>query len=243
MKQYSQRGLSLIELMVSLALGLIITLGVMNIFISARSTYTLQNTAAAMQEDARYLLTRMSQEIRMVGMFGCLATVTDKSTSAAFTTAFNKPIVYSKDSTSTVLTLVTSDVGSASTSPTWTVLSDCISSSTAYTGKATAASGQIAFPVHQVVYTFKSSTNALYTGTGTAQQVLLSNVKDFSLMFGLAGSASDTAVTSYATTVANPALVRSIRISLTLADPTTNTNAALPDQVFSVVASIRNRLL
>lgn len=242
--KHSQRGLSLIELMVSLALGLIITLGVLNIFISARSTYTLQNTSAAMQEDARYLLSRMSQEIRMAGMFGCLATVADNSTGATFSAAFNQPINYSIDNTNgTVLTLATSDVGSAGTLPTWTILSDCRSAATAYTGAATPGSGQMAFPIHQVVYTFKN--NAIYTGSGTSQQVLLSNVSAFSLMFGLANSASDsdTTVTSYTTAAPNPAYIRSIRITITLLDPSTNTETKLGNQVFSVVASMRNRLM
>lgn len=235
--RHSQRGLSLIELMVSLALGLIITLGVMNIFLSARNTYTVQNSAAVMQEDARYFLSRISQEVRMVGMFGCVATVTDSSTNLAFTTAYAKPISY--DATNKALTLLTSDVGSAGTNPNWTILSDCRSNATAYTGAATPTGSQIAFPLHQVVYTFKN--NAIYTGTGTAQQVLISNVQDFGVLFGIASDASGTAVSSYVANPTSPALIRSIRLQLKLTDPSTGTSKLL-DQTFSTVASLRNRL-
>lgn len=50
-----QRGFGLIEMLVALALGLIVVLGVVQIFIAAKNTYVSQNSAAAMQEDARFV--------------------------------------------------------------------------------------------------------------------------------------------------------------------------------------------
>ena len=82
-----QRGFGLIELLIALALGLIIVLGVVQIFIAAKNTYVSQNSAAAMQEDARFVLSKMIQEIRMVGMFGCLGTITDSSSAGDFNAA------------------------------------------------------------------------------------------------------------------------------------------------------------
>ncbi|WP_287815383.1 prepilin-type N-terminal cleavage/methylation domain-containing protein, partial [Pseudomonas sp.] len=55
-------GFGLIELMVAILLGLIILLGVLQIFVSAKNTYLAQNASAAMQEDARYALSKMVQE-------------------------------------------------------------------------------------------------------------------------------------------------------------------------------------
>lgn len=237
----SQTGLSLIELMVALALGLVVTLGVLNIFIASKNTYLTQNAGAAMQEDARYVLSKMAQEIRMVGMFGCLATITAPSTNASvFTAAHDAPISYTTSSAGNVLTLTTADVGTTGGTPTWTVLSDCVTSATAYNGTATPASGQIKFPIHQVVYTYKN--NVLYTGSGTSIQPLISNVSVFDVTFGLAATATDTLVSSYSATATNPALIRSVRISLTLTDPNITATTRMRDQTFNIVAALRNRL-
>jgi len=235
-----QRGLSLIELMVSMALGLIIVLGVTQAFISAKNTYLTQNAASAMQEDARYLLTRMSQEIRMAGMFGCLATITPPTASPAlFTAAQTTPISWTVDNTNgNRLMLVTADVGSAGTVPTWTVLSDCLTTATAYNGAAVAASGQQAFLLRQVFYSFRNNT--IFTGAVGAQQPLISNVSAFDVMFGLAADATGAAVTSYVATptTAQMEMIRTLRLTLTMTDP----NARTRDQTYSVVAALRNRL-
>ena len=65
-----QAGISVVEMLVALALGLILVLGVVQLFTSSKRTYQIQDAAARLQEDGRYVLTRMSQELRMGGMFG-----------------------------------------------------------------------------------------------------------------------------------------------------------------------------
>ncbi|WP_040261678.1 PilW family protein [Pseudomonas massiliensis] len=235
-----QQGLSLIELMVSMALGLVIVLGVTQAFLSAKNTYLTQNASSTMQEDARYLLTRMTQEIRMAGMFGCLATITPPPNNPeVFTAAQATPISWTLDnSNGNRLMLVTADVGSAGTVPTWTVLSDCLTTATAYNGAATPASGQLAFPLRQVYYSFKNNT--IYTGAVGAQQPLISNVSEFTVMFGLAADATSASVTSYVATPATAQMpfIRTVRLSLKMTDP----NGRTRDQTYSVVAALRNRL-
>lgn len=237
-KPRPQAGFSLIELMVALTLGLVVSMGVMQVFISAKNTYITQNSASAIQEDARFALTKMVQEIRMVGMFGCLNTITPyDSTAAAFTTAQLKPINYTTSSTAgNVLTLITADVGSIGGTPTWTVLSNCTSSSTVYSGAQTPAAGQIAFPVRQVVYTFLN--HQIFTTVGSATSVLISNVVDFNVLFGVANTVSDSVITSYTAAPSNPALIRTVRLTLILFDPKANAQ----QQQFSVVAALRNRI-
>jgi type IV pilus assembly protein PilW len=239
-----ERGLSLIELMVSLALGLVIVLGVTQAFISAKNTYLTQNAASAMQEDARYLLTRMSQEIRMTGMFGCLSAITPPPNDPqVFTAAQGKPITWTVDAAKgNTLMLVTADVGSAGTAPTWTVVSDCVTNATAYNGAAPAAvvatPGQLSFPVRQVFYSFRDNT--LFTGPPNAQQPLISNVSKFDVLFGIAADATGASVASYVAVpaVAQMEMIRTIRLTLTLTDP----NNRVRDQQYSVVAALRNRL-
>ncbi|MEB0153443.1 pilus assembly protein PilW, partial [Pseudomonas sp. CCC4.3] len=58
------------------------------------------------------------------------------------------------------------------------------------------------------------------------------------ITFGMAGILSATAVSSYSATPTS-ADIRSIRLTLTLTDPSNN----VKDQTFNVVAALRNRLL
>jgi type IV pilus assembly protein PilW len=235
--KHSSRGFGLIELMVALVLSLIVVLGVAQIFISAKNTYVSQNTAAGMQEDARFVLSKMIQEIRGIGMFGCLTTVTDASSAADFNASQLAPISW--DNTNLKLTLVTADVGASGGTPTWTVLSDCKTSATAYTGIRAPASGQMAFPIRRLIYSFSNNQLLMGVGSGTpTQAVLVNNVSAFNVSFGVATSTTDVAASSYSANPSNPALIRSVRLTLTLMDP----NKRVSNQTFNVVAALRNRL-
>ena len=232
------RGIGLIELMIALVISLIVVLGVVQVFIAAKNTYVSQNAAAVMQEDARFALSKMVQEIRMVGMFGCLATVIDASTDNSFAASQITPIRW--DNANRRLTLVTADIGSGGNAPTWTVVSDCRTSATAYSNARAPATGQLAFPIRRLVYGFNNNQLLLGTGPGTpTMAVLVDNVRAFNVTFGMAGSATDTAATSYSANPSDPALIRSVRLTLTLFDP----RNTVRDQTFNVVAALRNRLL
>jgi type IV pilus assembly protein PilW len=231
------RGFGLVELLIALALSLVVVLGVVQVFIAAKNTYISQNAAAAMQEDARFVLSKMIQEIRMVGMFGCLGTITDASKAGDFNASQLTPIRW--DNAGRKLTLVTSDVGNNGGTPAWTVVSDCRSSATAYSDWRAPASGQMAFPIRRLIYSLKNGELTMGVGRDKPlQQVLVDNVSAFDVSFGLASSATDSAVSSYSSNPSDPARIRSVRLSLTLTDP----NNRVSDQTFSVVAALRNRL-
>jgi len=233
----ANRGFGLIELLIALALSLVVILGVAQIFIAAKNTYVSQNAAASMQEDARFVLSKMIQEIRMVGMFGCLGTIIDSSSAGNFNASQITPISW--DNANLKLTLVTADVGGSGGVPTWTVISDCRNIATAYTGARFPASGQLAFPIRRLVYSFSNNQLLMGSGAGTpTQQVLVNNVSAFNVSFGLASSATDTAASTYSSNPSDPARIRSVRLTLTLTDP----NDRVHEQTFNVVAALRNRL-
>lgn len=235
--KHSSRGFGLIEMLIALVLSLIVVLGVAQVFIAAKNTYVSQNAAAGMQEDARFVLSKMIQEIRMIGMFGCLGTVTDASSAGDFNASQLAPISW--DNASLKLTLVTADVGGNGGTPTWTVVSDCRNSATAYTGVRAPASGQVAFPIRRLIYSFSNNQLLMGVGSGTpTQAVLVNNVSAFNVSFGVATSTTDVAASSYSSNPANPALIRSVRLTLTLTDP----NNLVRNQTFNVVAALRNRL-
>ncbi|UVL83203.1 prepilin-type N-terminal cleavage/methylation domain-containing protein [Pseudomonas sp. B21-028] len=232
------RGFGLIELMIALVISLIVVLGVVQIFIAAKNTYISQSAAAVMQEDARFALSKMVQEIRMVGMFGCLGSITDASSAGDFNASQITPIRW--DNANQKMTLVTTDVGNSGGVPTWTVLSDCRTTATAYTGARAPAAGQLAFPVRRLIYSFSNNQLSMGTGAGNPTlAVLVDNVRTFNVTFGVAGSSTDIAASSYSSNPPDPALIRSVRLTLTLFDPKNNVR----DQTFNVVAALRNRLL
>ncbi|VVM76211.1 hypothetical protein PS662_02073 [Pseudomonas fluorescens] len=231
------RGFGLIELLIALALSLVVVLGVAQIFIAAKNTYISQNASANMQEDARFVLSKMIQEIRMVGMFGCLGTITDASIGGSFNASHTTPISW--DNANLKLTLVSADVGTGGGTPTWTVVSDCRTTATAYSNPPALTSGQVAFPIRRLIYSLKNNQLTMGVGVGTpAQAVLVDNVSAFSVSFGLASSASEASASSYSTNPTDPARIRSVRLTLTLRDP----NSRVRDQTFNVVAALRNRL-
>ncbi|WMJ68605.1 PilW family protein [Stenotrophomonas sp. 24(2023)] len=66
------RGLSLIELMVAMVIGLVLMLGVVQIFIGSRAASQLSEGAARTQENARFALDFLQHDLRMAGHFGCV---------------------------------------------------------------------------------------------------------------------------------------------------------------------------
>jgi type IV pilus assembly protein PilW len=73
-RQY-QRGLTLIELMVSLVLGLVIVGGVLSIFVSTNQTAKVNDNLMRVQENARTAFDLMARDIREAGQNPCGSTL------------------------------------------------------------------------------------------------------------------------------------------------------------------------
>lgn len=66
-----QGGFSLVELMVSLLIASIITVAVIEVFIANRKMYRVQNEWARLQENGRYAMALLANNIRSAGYLGC----------------------------------------------------------------------------------------------------------------------------------------------------------------------------
>jgi type IV pilus assembly protein PilW len=66
-----QRGLSLVELMIGITLGLILLTGVMQVFLSSKNVFSSQLALSRVQESGRMAVEFISRDIRMAGFFGC----------------------------------------------------------------------------------------------------------------------------------------------------------------------------
>lgn len=66
-----QRGLSLVELMIAITLGLILLTGVMQVFLSSKNVFSSQQALSRVQESGRMAIEFLSRDIRMAGFMGC----------------------------------------------------------------------------------------------------------------------------------------------------------------------------
>ncbi|MCX7563984.1 PilW family protein [Xanthomonadaceae bacterium XH05] len=67
-----QAGLSLIEVMVAMAIGVILMLGVTQIFSASRAAFSSNEGLARIQENSRFAMEFLRQDMRMAGNLGCL---------------------------------------------------------------------------------------------------------------------------------------------------------------------------
>jgi type IV pilus assembly protein PilW len=65
------RGFTLVELMVAVAIGMIITVGVLAVLVSGAGIYQRSDGRARIQENARFAMSVMQQDLREAGYMGC----------------------------------------------------------------------------------------------------------------------------------------------------------------------------
>lgn len=66
-----ESGLSLVEIMIALAISMMLLLGTVSIFMSNQRIYREQDRMGRLQENARFIMQKLSEEIRMAGYVGC----------------------------------------------------------------------------------------------------------------------------------------------------------------------------
>lgn len=73
--EQKQQGLTLVEVMVAMTIGLVLLGGVVTVMSSSQNTYRVNEALARMQENARYAFQLLSRDIRMAGYRGCVGDV------------------------------------------------------------------------------------------------------------------------------------------------------------------------
>ena len=69
-RPHRNRGFSIVELMVALVITLILLGGIGQIFLSSKKSFTIQNTLGRQQENGRYAIDTISQDVRRAGYWG-----------------------------------------------------------------------------------------------------------------------------------------------------------------------------
>ena len=68
--RWRQRGITLIELMVAITVGLILLAGIIQLFVSNKQAYRIQEGINVQNENSRYALNQLEYSIRMAGHWG-----------------------------------------------------------------------------------------------------------------------------------------------------------------------------
>jgi type IV pilus assembly protein PilW len=71
----SQRGFTLIELLIAMLIGVFLMAGVIQIFLSAKQAYRLQENLSRLQENGRLAMDIITKDVRMAGFTGCSSKV------------------------------------------------------------------------------------------------------------------------------------------------------------------------
>ncbi|MFI3217656.1 MAG: PilW family protein [Methylococcales bacterium] len=70
-----QRGFTLIELMIAMLIGVFLMGGVIQIFLSAKQAYRLQENLSRLQENGRFAMDFITKDVRMAGFAGCASKI------------------------------------------------------------------------------------------------------------------------------------------------------------------------
>ncbi len=95
----AQRGVTLIELMVAMVLGLLVAGGIVTVFSSTSSSNKAQTQLARLQEEGRFAITRLSDDLRMANGLYCSNTggVAKPGASGTLLDQLRSPTVYATD--------------------------------------------------------------------------------------------------------------------------------------------------
>lgn len=64
-------GFSLVELMVAITIGLLVMAAIVTVMVSSKKNYTVQDSLARLQENARFAVDFIARDLRMAGYYGC----------------------------------------------------------------------------------------------------------------------------------------------------------------------------
>lgn len=97
----TQRGVTLIELMIAMVLGLLVAAGITTVFISTSSSNRAQTQLATLQEEGRFAISRLSTDVRMANAQYCTNTggvaLKPTGTNLPSLDGLREPTVYAKN--------------------------------------------------------------------------------------------------------------------------------------------------
>lgn len=250
-----QSGFGLVELMIAMTLGLVLSVTVIQVFVGARQTFDVQQRQSIMQEDARFALNRLASDIRMAGGFGCLQPGRlPVSTALQLPPEFAQPIGYSGGVLRLLTGVAVNDIvvagGTRRASQygaRWLIATDCLGEvRIAENDPLEVRPGDWLIPVRQLDYRRSNASLQVRTNGAGNHETLVNGVAAFELHFGLASGLAGGGVSG----TYHPQLegddasrIRSVRLRLTLSDnPADPAKGLVAPLTQTLVATLRNRM-
>ncbi|VVP78876.1 hypothetical protein PS910_01778 [Pseudomonas fluorescens] len=183
----NQQGFGLLEVLLSLALGLLLLVAGGQVLVSAYQSWQLQHASARLQEDARLVLQRLAQDLRMTGMFGCLQLENDDYRAPGAAQAFARPLRIVQDSDGRLLSLelVGGQLAGDSGRPDWVLVTDCSTWAQVRDKDHVPGGHELAFPIRRQVYRLEGDRLLLAGGGRTA--AVIEQVRDMRVSRGRLG--------------------------------------------------------
>ena len=255
------RGFGLIELLIALALGLVLVLGVVQVFVGSKQTFVLQRTAAGFNEDARYLASRLSRELRMVGMFGCLdLNRLPAGIRNALPAELAAPVGYTTTAGVSILSLISAVPNHerftvpvtrrpANYRARWLIATNCRDTHDLRISDGAPIAvrpGDVVIPLRQLEYRFRRHGIQLRSNGAGHFQSLIDNVAQLEVSFGLAATATGREVSgSYVSALAagDGPRIRSVKLRWQLSDtPSAPSAGKVRVHEFQQAVALRNRI-
>lgn len=214
-----QHGFGLLEVSLALALGLLLLVAGGHVLVSAQQSWQLQHASARLQEDARLVLQRLAQDLRMTGMFGCLRLEDSDYRVPGAARLLAEPLRISQDSAGRLLSLelVGGQLAGDSGKPDWLLVTDCSTWAELRDGNHVPGGRELALPIRRQVYRLEGERLLLAGGGRTA--ALIEQVRDMRVTRGRLGE------------------YERLEVQLTLFDPRQRL-----EQRYDMGVTLRNRL-
>ncbi len=110
-----QAGLSLIELLVAMVIGLFLVGGLAALSVNSKTTYETQDYASRLQENARFAMQFLNYDLRMSGYYGCADVAGKVGVTGQTGGTYGDKVMFSYADVGDVITL-TEDVAESATS-------------------------------------------------------------------------------------------------------------------------------
>ncbi len=105
----SQNGLSLIELMIAITLGIIIAAAMISLFVNSKQSYRVNENMSRLQENARFAVSFISRDLRMADYRACVTedTLDDAISGGTLNGSDTVTIIYQSNDCDTANALAT----------------------------------------------------------------------------------------------------------------------------------------
>ncbi len=157
-----QKGLSLVELMISITLGLILLTGVMKVFLSSKTVFSTQQALSRVQETGRLAIEFISRDIRMAGYMGCASRTADM----VVTNTLNNATTFRYDFNQAIMGYSAATVGAA-----YTLLPTPTASTDIVVLRSASGNGTVVTKNNNSAQLFVSNTSVEANGCGTTNRI------------------------------------------------------------------------